>query len=437
MIKNVALRFYIFAFILGAGLVCSSCGTVCNPAGGSGTGTAAVIGRTGGADAGQPHALLTPAQASSTCPVGGGGGSNCSSTQTPNEVLYTLDGLGNVIVYAIDSNGNLTLTCTKATAATSGVLAVSTPQAATNFLYVLDTSKAQIFGFIISHGKTVTLTPVNGSPFQFTDATIDPFSFIETDPLGRFVFVTDFTGGQIHVFKIQAGAGSLTEAAGSPFTDIGNPNYLAVSNNGNFAYAPDPVAGDIFILSISATGTLTPTSASPFLISSGPNDSPHFDAVSANGNFLYTADAGSVSGFTIDSSTGNLALIPGSTIDTSVFSVSPSLFAIDSTGAFMYAADSSTDTNNTGILGFSLDSTTGAISAGQVQGSPFDGTNIISWLASNPAGPQLFVLSEPGSKATGLDINRFGITLSSGALTAPTSPSTLSGAFNIAIANVQ
>src|SRR6266699_620559 len=106
----------------------------------------------------------------------------------------------------------------------------------------------------------------------------------------------------------------------------------------------------------------------------------------SNGQFLVTANRGSVAAYVIDASTGALSYAPGSPFNTSSLQVAPFMLALDATGTFLYVSD----TGNNGIPGFTVDGTTGALTL--INGSPFPGSSA-SDLVPNPAGPQFFTAS--------------------------------------------
>src|SRR5207249_2852381 len=66
------------------------------------------------------------------------------------------------------------------------------------FLYAFDSTSATIAGFSIAHGNSGALTAIPGSPFTISDTFSGSTNFprIEADPLGRFVFITNFAAGQ-------------------------------------------------------------------------------------------------------------------------------------------------------------------------------------------------------------------------------------------------
>jgi 6-phosphogluconolactonase (cycloisomerase 2 family) len=429
--KNTTKSAFFSSLLLAvvAAVALSSCGSfVCNPIGGSGVIIPPRVTRSGDGNKPAPaHPLFNPAATQTTCSTGGGGNGTCSSTDTPTQVMYSVDSKGAIVAYGIDATGTLTLICPTATAAL-GELVVSNNK----FLYVLDESSAtpSILGFIIGHGKTGTVTP-NGQSFTFTTSPelLDNLSHIEADPTGHLLFVTNATDGLIHVFLINQGAGTLTEVLPAIST-VTHPDFLAVSVNGLFAYVTDSSTAQIHIFALnSTTGAMTETANSPVTDDGGLANPGVFVAVHPNGNFLFTADLSQISAYSINTTTGALGAVPGSPFDMPATMI-PETFAIDSTGKFLYVIDFNDP--GVGIAGFPIDSTgTGALQ-GQVPGSPF-ALSITTSIVTNPLGPQVYVLG--GNTAGGL-INIFQITTGTGALTPPTS-ATLTASSNLVISNVQ
>jgi 6-phosphogluconolactonase (cycloisomerase 2 family) len=381
----------------------------------------------------------TKGAAAVTCSSGSGSGGNgtCSSTLTPNNVVFTLDGLGNILEYAINSDGSLSLMCNTAATATDGFLAVSNNS---SFLYVLDASGSQIFGYLIGHSNTGTLTPMNGQPFKVTTSTplTAGTSLLETDPQGRFLFITDLGNRLIYVFMITPGSGVLSPVQNSPFgstAGVMSPNFLAVGGSGgSFAFVVDPNDSEILTFSLSNTGQLALVST--FMVNV-VSDIPHYILLDATGTFVYTADETSIGGYTFDSS-GNLFTIPNMPVSTAP--AGPGILAIDSTGQFMYTNDQSV--NNLGLFGFPIASGTGVVGPGAVPNSP---TALIAGatppftsfaVLTNPAGPNLYSLQLPSSASSAV-IDDYPITIASGQLTPPTAQSTLVGNNNMVTANVQ
>jgi 6-phosphogluconolactonase len=163
-------------------------------------------------------------------------------------------------------------------------------------------------------------------------------------------------------YSIDSSTGALTEVSSVPGADGGTD--LASTPSGSYMYAIDqPIVG-IDAFSVSKTGSLSAIAGSPFPF---PELNPFLFsgiAIDSAGKFLYSADAGvnSVTGFTIDGTTGALNPIPGGVVSTDT---EPRAMALDPSSKFLFV------TNETGgsISAFTLDSTTGALTA--VPGSPF------------------------------------------------------------------
>lgn len=401
------------AFILELLLIVTGCsgGGCPTTSSGSGSGSASAGTSTSGGTV--PCGFKAP---------GGSTGINgaCSTTERPINVLYSFDiptstsTVANILPFAIAPDGSLTLMCGNAQAALGELALVNN-----KFLYALDANSATIAAFTIAHSNSGALSPIQGSPFSVAD-TFQQFHHIVADPLGRFIFLTNFEGNKIDIFLVDQNTGALTLAPNSPVT-VTSPIHLAVAPSGNFVYVPNSQAGLINIFRLDSSGTLT--AAAPFVVSGGVNDFPLFAVAHPNGKFLFTANRASVSAFTIDATTGALTLTSGSPFELTPLGIAPFMAALDGTGKFLYVAD----TGNNGILGFAIDATTGVLTL--VSGSPFAASSVFD-LVANPAGPELYV-------QIGNSINVFGINTTTGQLTPPSAQPKFFTASNLVIANVQ
>ena len=371
--------------------------------------------------------------ATTSCGTGGGG--TCDSTSKPSQVMLSVDSKGMVLEYAInDTTGALTLMCNTATAAL-GPLAVSNNA----FLYVLDTSvsPAQVFGFTIAHGKSGALTAITGSPFMLSEPIAGNASIV-ADPLGRFMFVTNNSGNDVHVLLIGQ-SGGLTEATNSPFP-VSAPDFIAVNPAGTLAYVPDQIDGDIFIFSLDANGQLAQTIASPVIIAN-PNDAPHFDLVHPNGKFLLTANLQSISSFAIDQTPANggaLTQVAGSPFSPALggdSQVAPLAIVLDKSGNFLYvvpdgAAGGITGFLSDNIIAFAFDTVGGGLTT--VPNSPFTSTSTLDIIA-NPLLAQMFVVT---SNTTSIIFDVAPID-SSGNLTLPTTGLSVTAEIHPVVVNIQ
>ena len=384
------------------------------------------VSRTGSSSSGGSGGTRT---SSNVCGTSNGNGSGsgingqCTGKVSPTEVLYSFDiptntnNVANILPFAVASNGALTLMCGNASANVGQLALIGN-----KFLYAFDSTTATIAGFSIAHGNSGALTAIPGSPFTisdtFTGFSSTNFPRIEADPLGRFVFITNFAASHIDVFQVDQTSGALTVAPSSP-VPASSPIHLAVEPSGKFVYVPDSQLALIHVFSIDSAGNMT--TASTFGPLAG-TDAPLFIEAHPNGKFLFTANRGSVAAYVIASTTGALSYAPGSPFNTASLQVAPLLLTLDATGKFLYVAD----TANNGIPGFTVD-TTGALTL--INGSPFPGSSV-SDLVPNPAGPQLYV-------QIGNSINVYTIDATSGALTPPTGQAQFFTASNLVIANVQ
>jgi 6-phosphogluconolactonase (cycloisomerase 2 family) len=388
------------------------------------------------------------------CPIGGaarlrrdaatnicGSGGNtptCSSTLKPVQVLLSADSKGNILEYGIDSKtGALTLMCNTATAAL-GAIAVSNNA----FVYVLDqgtgASPAQIFEFVIAHGNSGALTPVTGSPITLSEALPGNASLV-ADPLGRFMFVTNNAGSDVHVLTIGQ-SGALTEATNSPFV-VSKPDFIAINPAGNIVFIPDSTDGDIFIFSLDSNGQLTtnPASQTPFITGIG-NNAPHFAIVHPGGNFLLTANQVTLSSFSIDSNNagaltqvGGSPFSPGGAGDAQV---APLAVTLDMSGLFLYVTPVGTSTGSIAgftsenIVGYAFDPTAGGLTP--LPMSPFISSSTLDIIA-NPLLQQMFVVTSPTTSSVMFDVAPID---ASGNLTLPKSGLTVTAEVHPVVVNI-
>jgi len=197
----------------------------------------------------------------------------------------------------------------------------------------------------------------------------------------------------------------------------GTSNSLAFTIVGTaipgFVYVANGIGVSLTIGNISAfsvepnTGVLTPVAGSPF------NAGPQPTAITGDpsGKFLYETSnlavitpSNNISAFTISPTTGALTPVPGSPFTGGIYPIS---ISVDSTGKFVYTADSGGDANGNSISGFSIDATTGAltpISQASCAAPPLDSGGLCNSLATDPAAGFLF-----GSNGFGY-VSAFSIT---------------------------
>lgn len=183
------------------------------------------------------------------------------------------------------------------------------------------------------------------------------------DPTGKFIYWNDLTGGRIFAYAT-GGNGPLSPLSGSPVTvpSGGRPSNVFMVG-GKFLYAP-LISGGIAGFAVnSSTGGLTNIPGSPFPTTS--NDPPPSVVVGPSGRFLYTVGGNlntSVEGFSIDATTGALAMMAGSPFTTQATTGLGGL-AVDNSGNFLYATVYATTLPSSTILGFAINASNGSLTA--------------------------------------------------------------------------
>lgn len=257
------------------------------------------------------------------------------------------------------------------------------------------------------------LTEAPGSPFVVSTAAAP----VSITPNGKFAYVRApayyYNGMELFGFAIDSGTGALSPVPGSPFSDTGATSPITIDPTGAFLYLPDPYYGILAFAINSTTGSPTQVPGSPFsapiAISLTLDPSDRF-AYTVDNSCGYPPD-GFLTGFTVNGSTGGLSQI-------STFSAGncPQTLTMDPRGRFMYVVQQS------GILGYSIDPTTGMLSP--IAGSPFPG-NILSGLTMDSTGQFLYAANRVPSANPPVDpyVYAYSIDGATGALTAiPGSP---------------
>jgi len=290
--------------------------------------------------------------------------------------------------------------------------------------------------------STGGLTAAVGSPLVIPETLPLPISFgggisqITTNPSGQFLYFLDNSG--VYAYEIDRNSGALTAVAGSPF-QVGSPptslafdasgSYLYVTsysgptapvgtvisaysvNNsgalvplakntvsselstvvvaGNYLYVAGYYTNSISVFSIGSTGELSQNvPGSPFATDTGPYNI----VADLSGSVLYTANngtptateatPGSISAFTINSSTGALTPVSGYPQPIAVHGA----ISIDPKGRFLLVPETA------GVSLYAIDTTTGTLSA--VSGSPFPAGTDPSLVSIDPMDRFVYVVNE-------------------------------------------
>lgn len=281
-------------------------------------------------------------------------GTNYGITVHPsNKFLYIPDA-GQILAYTIGTNGFLQAVAGSPFTLSGGSTLKFTPNG--SFAYS-------------NTGAEYSVNTTTGVLTQIGTATFGGIPYdVALSPSGGFLYVPNYQDGTISAFTVNQSTGALTAITGSPFADgdIG-PSAAVVSPSGKYLFVANSStanAGSISVFSIAATtGVLTPVTGSPFT-GSGPANGITIDPT---GNFLFVA-ANGVDAYTVNQSTGALTAVTGSPYTTPA---APYGVTVDPTGKFLYASifgDLTTSQTAPDVITYSINTTTGALTQLSAQG---------------------------------------------------------------------
>jgi 6-phosphogluconolactonase (cycloisomerase 2 family) len=172
------------------------------------------------------------------------------------------------------------------------------------YLYVsaYDTTAKLGYVFAFSVGSDGVLSAVSGSPFA---AGVKPSAIASgSTSAGSFVYVTDFTSGDVLGFS--SASGVLTQLSGS-YPSGNQPSAIALDPKYPYAFVANSLDGTVSSYSIGTNGALTSvgtfaTGVDPVAIGIDPGTS-HFVFTA---NYLGNSAVGTVSDFELNTSTGSL-----------------------------------------------------------------------------------------------------------------------------------
>jgi 6-phosphogluconolactonase (cycloisomerase 2 family) len=272
------------------------------------------------------------------------------------------------------------------------------------FIYVPRTGSPWIDGFSLQPSSCALYT-INGSPFP---AHYKPYG-TAADPLGVFAFAVNQDSQDVNVYRIDPNIGGLTQVAASPASvpqyDSLKPQAIVVDAKGRFVYVSSGNYGESgsgYITAYSldrSSGKPTLIPGSPFKLKSDANGNTwaNYMAVEATGHHLYTSNDTSVSGFSIDQSTGALTELPNSPYparDQNGAYVGTSDIIVDPSHTHLYTADGGSNS----ISGWSIDASTGELSP--VPGSPWNDPTIDAQVRFSPTS---ITIDGQGNYIFGLD----------------------------------
>jgi 6-phosphogluconolactonase (cycloisomerase 2 family) len=233
----------------------------------------------------------------------------------------------------------------------------------------------------------------NGTPTEVLPRTsVAPYGTLPRtllmDPGGAFLYVANSGSNNLSVFSINATNGGLTPVANSPFSIGLTPLNMLLSSSGKYLYvsAASQPFGLILTFSLNA--------GVPSLVSNGVTNTqglnPNGLAINPSGSYLYAANtsSNSIAIFSIGSS-GALTLVQGSPI--ADIYANPISLILDPAGQFLYVVNQA----NNNIAAYSISSSTGLPTILNI--STNTNTSTTTGAYGTEASPSL-VVSDPNGK---------------------------------------
>jgi 6-phosphogluconolactonase (cycloisomerase 2 family) len=234
------------------------------------------------------------------------------------------------------------------------------------FLYISDFNSGSVYAYSVNL-TTGALTAVSGSPFSFPSHSGNGGP-IAIDPAGKYLFSSSAAGAIIS-FTINAQTGFLTPGVAQVINDNNQPVFLLVDPSGKFLIASnhaDSFGGSFSVFSIdSNTAVLTPVSGSPFTFFK--NAAPRQILLNSGGTVLYAAlsNLQQVAALDFDPTSGKLSSIQGSPYPAGLL---PQSIALLPSGKFLYVGNNGAGT----VSKYTVDTSTGGLTHdGEIQvGNP-------------------------------------------------------------------
>ncbi|MFT4111858.1 lactonase family protein [Silvibacterium sp.] len=261
------------------------------------------------------------------------------------------------------------------------------------------------------------LTQIQDSPYTTTDR--DPVGLV-TSPNGSYLYTIDQISNTIVKFDIGTDAKLYPR---NTYNLVGStPTSIAVNAAGTYLYVVNTYApgysssntgpGDLEVYPINSDGSLgsaiTNGNVSYFTV----QENPESVNVTENNDFVYvvnqntSAGAGTISAFSVNTSTGALTTVSGSPF---AAGVTPNSSVSDPTSRFYYVTDSSTNQ----LIAYTIGST-GALTP--LENGPFSTGTYPDAVTIDPSGTYIYVANYNSNS-----VSAYQITQSTGA------PSGLSG----------
>ena len=253
-------------------------------------------------------------------PYNNGVGALSVAVTPANTFLYAGTTNG-IYVYAINSDGSITVQNSGAAAAQDVVASAMQVDSTGNYLLTAGIStsfQAQAIGIYQINTSSGLLTALNGSPLALytgkasTATIVTPTGLLIT-PNNSYVYASLGTLG-VQVLTLGSGGALSTGSAATILPPF--PTSTSPSDQGT---ASDPTSAFLFVaetntglrvFSIGTAGALNEISGSPYAVGTGPAAV----LVDTTGSYVYAANKGSnnISAFTLTPASGKLTAIAGS-----------------------------------------------------------------------------------------------------------------------------
>jgi 6-phosphogluconolactonase (cycloisomerase 2 family) len=279
----------------------------------------------------------------------------------------------------------------------TATVTVTASVATSHFVYVSSIPDNKI-GIFSVDDATGLLTPAGNA----SSGTGTMPTFLTMHPSGKFLYSVNTGTNEITLFRLNTSTGAVS-ATVTGIAACPAPAYLQFTSDGKFGYVTCETTSAVVAYSVDATtGALTAVSGSPFAVGGGRVRGL---AITPDNKYLYVSDRDAtpsgITGFTITSTTGALSKITGSPFSGEFLSS----LVVDKSGKYLFAASSS----DTVVSAYSINASTGAITFLADTDTTISG--VVVWTL-DPTGTYLY------GGAGGSSIFGFKLNTTNGALSA-------------------
>jgi len=268
----------------------------------------------------------------------------------------------------------------------------------------------EVSQYVIASDGTLSL---NATPYA-SDVMIDPSSIA----FSRSGLAIVTNGVVLNSFSLSS-AGTLTPLNSALVT---NANSIVIDPSGQFLYIDDEAYNTFAVYSISTDGSLT-------LNGAVPSENSPWSLVFSPGGMLYSVDyaAGTITGYSIDGSTGIPTRVNSFTTGSEVGTSLPQGLAFNATGAYAYVTNQGENT----VSQFTVAAARGAFMR--------NGADMVtgrgpSSIAVDPSGRFVFVGNTVDATISQFGINEDGTLRSNGVVAGGVNPLNPDTPFPVAIA---